>query len=170
MIYNVANWYWIVGGDETKLWSSAQVAYVAPTDAAYVSWTEAGNIPTRIASEEELGDVFAAQYPAGWPPTPQDEIGRLIAAGVEVHSTGTPAINAVYAIDQGAQSNISGVATGIASRNRLPGGGSTFNYGDIEGVNHAFTATQFLDFAAAVEDYVYALLNGGTPNTPLTIA
>lgn len=169
MAYDVTNWYWIVGGDETKLWSSAGVRYVEPADATYTAWAAARNIPTRIASEDELAEVFANQYPAGWPPTPQDQIGQLIASGVEVHSTGTPAINAVYAIDQGAQQNIGGVAAGIASRNRLPGGGSTFNYGDIEGVNHAFTATQFLDLAAAVEDYVYALLNGDHPKTPLTI-
>jgi len=169
MFYNVRDWYWIVGGDTSRVWSSASVAYVPANDAGYAAWLEEGNVATRIASEEELAEVFANQYPAGWPPTPQERIGALIGAGVEVHSTGTPAINALYAIDESAQQNISGVAAGIASRNRLPGGGATFNYGDFNGVNHAFTSAQFLNFASAIEDYVYALLNGDTPTTPLVI-
>ncbi|WP_045835657.1 hypothetical protein [Hyphomicrobium sp. 99] len=44
------NWFWIVGGDESKAWSSAACAYVAeyPSDRA-----------TRIANEIELYDVLA---------------------------------------------------------------------------------------------------------------
>lgn len=51
--YNPYDWFWIVGGDETKFWSSAAGSYVAelPTGAEV----------TRIASEEELSLVLA-QY------------------------------------------------------------------------------------------------------------
>lgn len=47
--YTPANWFWIVGGDDTRAWSSAASAYVAEwPDDAY----------SRIGTEVELGDVL----------------------------------------------------------------------------------------------------------------
>lgn len=48
--YDARDWHWIVGGDESRYWSSAAGAYVPslPDDAGV----------TRIASEEELTDVL----------------------------------------------------------------------------------------------------------------
>jgi hypothetical protein len=57
--YNPTNWYWQVGADETKLYSSASGDYVLPTNQAYVAWSSDGTRPTRIASEAELGSVLA---------------------------------------------------------------------------------------------------------------
>lgn len=54
--YNPHDWFWIVGGDEKRFWSSAAGAYVEtlPEDAGI----------TRIANEQELTDVlFAYQLP-----------------------------------------------------------------------------------------------------------
>lgn len=47
--YNPRDWFWIVGGDESRAWSSAAGVYVADYDAARV---------TRIVSEAELNDVL----------------------------------------------------------------------------------------------------------------
>lgn len=51
MDFNPHNWFWIIGGDESRFWSSAAGAYVEvlPEDAGV----------TRIASEAELNDVLA---------------------------------------------------------------------------------------------------------------
>jgi len=49
MTYNASAWYWIIGGDETRAWSSAAAAYVNQWPADRV---------TRIASEAELSDVL----------------------------------------------------------------------------------------------------------------
>ena len=58
-IYDPNDWYWIVGGDENRFWSSATKAYVdtLPNDAGV----------TRIASEAELWDVLASQAPSRLP-------------------------------------------------------------------------------------------------------
>jgi ABC-type tungstate transport system permease subunit len=58
-IYNPANWYWIVGGDESRVFSSAIGNYVPADDAAYLAWRADGALPTRIVSEAELGEVLA---------------------------------------------------------------------------------------------------------------
>jgi len=50
LVYDPLNWFWIVGGDESRAWSSKAAAYVTvfPSDTL-----------TRIASEQELDDVLA---------------------------------------------------------------------------------------------------------------
>jgi hypothetical protein len=103
------------------------------------------------------------------PPTPAAVAGAKLAAGAAVTSTATPTLDGTYALGPAAQQMISSVAAGIAARNRVPGGGATFEYKDASGAAHSFTAQQFLDFASAIEDYVYAVVNGGSPTLPLTI-
>ena len=52
--YDPQDHYWIVGGDETRAWSSASGDYVAAGDKVYAAWRDAGGATTRIASEAEL--------------------------------------------------------------------------------------------------------------------
>jgi hypothetical protein len=59
MEFDVKDWYWIVAGDDTRLFSSKTGDYVLPGNAAYVAWLAAGGAPTRIVSEAELGEVLA---------------------------------------------------------------------------------------------------------------
>jgi hypothetical protein len=57
--YNPLDWYWIVGGDLTKVYSSAAGDYV-PVDApAYVTFKDLGGVATPIASAAELGQVLS---------------------------------------------------------------------------------------------------------------
>ncbi|AWC25353.1 hypothetical protein CO731_04848 [Aminobacter sp. MSH1] len=49
--YSPENWFWIVGGDERRYWSSEAVAYVKALPK--------GAGVTRIASEDELTDVLS---------------------------------------------------------------------------------------------------------------
>lgn len=58
--YNPSQWFWVVGGDQSKVYSSAVSDYVQPTDASLVAWKADGTLPTNIASEAELGEVLAA--------------------------------------------------------------------------------------------------------------
>jgi hypothetical protein len=57
--YNPAKWYWIVAGDETKVFSSAVGNFVLANDATFLAWKGDGTLPSRIASEAELGEVLA---------------------------------------------------------------------------------------------------------------
>jgi|LakMenEpi03Aug12_release.lakeMendotaPanAssembly.Ray.scaffolds.fasta_scaffold31794_4 hypothetical protein len=57
--YNPANWYWVVGGDEAQVFSSATGNYVPATDPTYLAWRADGTMPTRILNETELGEVLA---------------------------------------------------------------------------------------------------------------
>ena len=66
-LYRADDWYWIVADSTTQVYSSARAQYVATNDATYLRWLSLvpNQSPTRIASEADLWDVLAAQFPAG---------------------------------------------------------------------------------------------------------
>lgn len=69
--FNIHDWYWIVGSDESRAWSSAAGAYVTSYPPERV---------TRIASESDLSDVlrpYGLTLPA---PTEAD-----YAAAIQAH-------------------------------------------------------------------------------------
>lgn len=167
--YDPMDWYWVVAGT-TNPWASARVQYVAPTDPTYLAW-QAGPPPraaSNIDSAASLGDVLNTQW------APQ------ALATLTIQSTGSPALNGTYAMDQGTQAQITGIAAGIAAGRGLPGGGSTFNWPDVFGQPHAFSSTNFLNFASAAESYIYNFtqqlnllvnnLPATLPTQPITIA
>lgn len=55
------DWYWYVGGDQRQAYSSKSGTYISSSDETFTAWIAAGNIPTNIASEAELGEVLS-QY------------------------------------------------------------------------------------------------------------
>jgi hypothetical protein len=57
--YDPYNWYWAVGGDTSKAFSSASGDYVQANDATFVAWQEDGTMPTNIPNEDELGEVLS---------------------------------------------------------------------------------------------------------------
>jgi hypothetical protein len=64
VIYNPFNWYWLVTGNVSQVFSSAAGNYVPVGDATYVAWLNGGSSPSRIVSEQELLEVLAAQAPS----------------------------------------------------------------------------------------------------------
>lgn len=58
--FDSANWYWIVAGSATQVYSSAVDNYVPVADATYQAWLAAGNKPTKIDTAQSLADVLAA--------------------------------------------------------------------------------------------------------------
>jgi hypothetical protein len=90
MIYEPSNWYWIVGGDTSKAWSSASAGFVDADDETYAAWLQAGTGPTPIASLQALEEVLSVQYPAGMLSTYaadvrwRKEVGGIVVGGVPV--------------------------------------------------------------------------------------
>lgn len=58
--FTPSTWYWVVAESSTQVYSSAAGNYVPSDDATYQAWLDAGNMPTKIASEVELGAVLSA--------------------------------------------------------------------------------------------------------------
>lgn len=124
--YKPAAWFWIVGGDESQVYSSAQPGFVQATDPAYLQWVEEGGMPTRIASLDDLRDVLFEQCPAGWvmslgeaKAVKNAEINAARAAA----NAGTFAHGAkVFACDALSRGDIDGVNGYVALYGALPPG------------------------------------------------
>lgn len=68
--YNPKNWYWIVGGSTSQVYSSASGDYVPVANATYQAWRADGTMPTAIDTEANLGGVLAQYYPDVTRPVP----------------------------------------------------------------------------------------------------
>jgi len=95
-------------------------------------------------------------------------------AGIVLTCTSNAALSGTYAIDPLSQQKITAIAAAINANLGLPGGGSTFNYPDISGAPHAWTAVEFPKLAKAALNFIYALdvaLAGSTslPSTAVPI-
>ena len=102
------------------------------------------------------GSTFKAPVASSAPTTAQ-QAASMLAAGLQINSTSTPAIDGTYAVDQLSQMDIIAIETSLSAGKGFPGGVTTFNYPDASGVMHAFSQANFTDFAAAVRDFVYTL-------------
>ena len=168
MPFIFSNWYWYVGDQRDQVYSSALATYVPITNADYIAWTTAGNMPTMIPSEEILFTTLARLYPAGTP------AGRALTDGLQITSTVVPELNGTYDISVGSQGTITSIAAAINAGLGLPGGGATFIYTDKNGIPHAWPAAQFTLFAKTVMNYVYAVNlassgAGSIPTQPIAI-
>lgn len=95
-----SDWYWIVGGDETRAFSSSAAAYVASTDAAYVAFNAGGAFPTRILDEVELAEVLTTYGLGLGPlPAPVPEVISRMQAQLELHATASPTNAGKTALD-----------------------------------------------------------------------
>lgn len=78
-------------------------------------------------------------------------------AGLKIASSSSPALNGTYAVDQLSQMDIIAIETSLSAGKGFPGGVATFSYLDVTGTMRPFSESNFMNFAAAVRDYVYAL-------------
>lgn len=115
------------------------------------------------------GALIAVAPPA---PSPGQVFAAKVAAGITITSTGTPALNATFALDDITLTEIGSVARDSFNMG-LPGGLATFIYPDINGTPRTFTAAQIQGCYKAMRDLMlnlntaYATLaQGGTPTWP----
>lgn len=90
--YDPRNWFWTVGGDTSRFWSSAAGAYVTElppgfypsVQAAVDADSDAGvrQVATRIASEAELNDVLRS-YGLTLPAPTQADYSQAIQAHID---------------------------------------------------------------------------------------
>jgi len=128
--------------------------------------------------------AIAAKWPeitGSWPPAPtaaevaQATYNAAIAAGVQITSTGTPALNGTYSITPSTIADIQAQQVSILTRDLFTNGSTTRVWADILGGVHVFPSTaQFTAFAEAIGAYVDALFlaqhgQGSWPSNAITI-
>jgi len=108
-----------------------------------------------IATPAELTAAFPAYASATAAVELAAQAAAALAAGLTIISTGTPALNAAYAVDRLSQMDIIAIETSINAGKGFPNGAAQMDYPDAAGMLHAFTEANFTDFASAVRDFVY---------------
>jgi len=136
--YTPSDWYWFVGQETSKVYSSAKFAYVPTSDATYAAWVD-HHPTTTIDTAENLVQVLAEQVMPGY-----------FVTGMNIVSTATPDLDGTYTLDPTSTQQITAIATSIAAGRGVPGGGTTFIY-----QGHTFTSDNFLNFADAASNFVY---------------
>jgi len=104
----------------------------------------------------------------------QAQYAGKLAAGLTIASTGTPALNATYALSAAQQQNLANVALYIAVNGHLPGGQAALALTTASGGFVLVSSTAaWQEIATAVADYVTLLdaalsiaAQGGTPTWP----
>lgn len=137
-----------------------------PGDRHVVSYLPGGDVAQPMPWDfgdgaiADIAKLLAAQTARLTPgaPTPVQQYVAAMVAGLQITSAANSALNGTYAVDSVTQGKIEGVAASIANGKGLPGGGATFNYLDSANNVHVFGSADFLNFAQAVENYVYALI------------
>jgi hypothetical protein len=183
--YTPANWYWRMDASTTQVWSSASAALVPLDDPAYLRWADR-NTHIHDMTWPSLFDIMMTHNPSAAVAVaklhpeklkPIQVASALIQAGAEIQSTATPAINGTYTIDS---AKLTSIAAGLAAGKGFPSGIPTITWFDMSGTPHSFTEADFLNFASAIEHYVYqvymteATLDAGHdatwPELPILIA
>ena len=118
-------------------------ANLANTDwQAYQAWLALGNTPNPVPV------VIPIRAQAG---------AAAFQSGVNLTSTGTPALNGNYACDLASQQAIAAIVASIGAGQGLPNALTAVQYFNSSGSSHSFTSANFLAFASAVRDYVYGV-------------
>jgi hypothetical protein len=156
--YNPSNWYWVVAGSTTQVFSSASGTYVQISDATYVAWLAAGGHPTRIDTEASLIAVLAQQAPSVVVQTPAGlatyaaaKQAAIMAGGISVNVGGTNAEMVDASTDTMSLVLLQG-AVSIAQAKP----GATFPWVQDNGVAVTLTAAQVLVIFATVSAFLQA--------------
>lgn len=103
----------------------------------------------------------------------QDELSNKINQGITITCTGTPAISAVYALDDDTLTEINSLAISANAGLGFPGGGNTFAYPDKSGQPRVFDTAHMVSLFKSMRDLVWQLKtqaaimkNGGTAAWP----
>jgi hypothetical protein len=172
-VYNPTNWYWLVNGSTTEVYSSASNTYVPTTDATFESWLQQGNRPSNIVSEAELWGVVSQAVPNAFPSwlfngttfaqpsagnyTPaqlaayaQDKQGQIMVGGISVNVGTSAAPQNVEASTSTASLVLLQGAAAMAQASSS----ATFQWVESTGVTVTLTAAQVLAILSAVTTFM----------------
>lgn len=162
--YTPHDWYWFVGADTSKVWSSAKCALVSVDDPDYAAWvTTNGTTPVQ-PTIADVEDVLRLQYPRGTLPTYTAHMRQQTASG-GITVNGLPfstdaftlgSLNSAYIYTQ--------AKTGETFSWKLPDGSFiTLNKTDVAALQNSVNA--FVQECFVCEDTTLAGIESGTITT-----
>jgi hypothetical protein len=132
-------------------------------------------VPSGVAPAQ--GWMYDGKTFAPPPPPPEPTLAQqaaaLLARGLAVTSTATPALNATYPTTPTAQQQVIAEITSILLNGAFADGASTIEWPDVTGGGHAFDVVQFKALATAIAAFVSGCvkcINGQSTTLPSATA
>ena len=110
-----------------------------------------------LGAEPSLNTLNALAPQVAIQQAAQSDYGTHIGQGIAVTSTGTPALNATYGLDDTTVTQIQALANDCAVGFGFPNGQSTFAYPDQSGTPHTFDTTTIVNLYKAMRTTIYAM-------------
>lgn len=164
-------------------------------DTGYVTYTVMPNPADLLTLTDDQWTAGPLSNPNGWavsggtvliPVAPPQAsplalaraaMAQRLTLGIAITSDSTPAVNAIYALDQTSTDQIFQIGLYAKQFGSFPGGLDTQYYPDITGLPHPFPVPVFVSFLQAVAALIAALnqqmgvmAQGGSPAWPAPVA
>jgi hypothetical protein len=161
------NWVQVSGGivTDAEAWSATDPATAVPPGEGWIETTGISPLPQAGWNATENGNVWS------YTPSIEQLAQAALAAGLQVQSTATPALDGTYGIDPATQANTTATVLSCIANTVFPDG-STAGYGwpDLSGVMHAFpSCSEFQAFATKIAAAVSAIDHGQAVTQPAEI-
>lgn len=143
--YNPNDWYWYIGTDTSKLWSSKRMTYVTPSDPDYQNWQALLGVIILISPDTV--SLCSAMQQQALP-------GFLMTMNIQIISNSNPDMNATYGLDPVTLNQIGVVARDVASGIGLPLESTTFQYPSLDGTLKTMSPTDIVNLYKAMRDLV----------------
>lgn len=128
---------------------------------------------TAVTPQPQQGWQYAAGAFAPPPPPPAPTLAQqatiMLAAGCQITSASTPALDATYPVDAPTQQHVQAEVTSILLNGAFADGGATVAWPDVADDPRTFTVAQFKTFATALAAFVAGCLkvaNGQSQTLP----
>lgn len=164
--------YFVVDGSNDIRATYDGPAANAPAGAVAVTEAILAALPFPFTGWKYASGALVA--PTTPSPTLAQQAAAMLATGIEIASTGTPALNATYPCDANTQNQDGNLLAAVNASLTFPGGVVTRL--DVTGAPHFFTTTAFKNYCQAKLTFLQTLetiigSNSGTlPSLPVTIA
>ncbi|MFZ5715746.1 MAG: hypothetical protein ACOY3N_23210 [Bradyrhizobium sp.] len=153
VIYNPRDWFWIVAGDASRVFSSAAGNFVALDDPAFVAFS-AKYQPTNIASEDELLGVLAEQAPGLVVQTQKGLIAYANRRQWALAVGGYRATIGGVQVDFATDPTSLGLISGKVSRLQQPNAPESLNWQTGPASFVTIAAADFIAVASNIADFV----------------
>ena len=152
---------------------------LTPDPAIVIRESDGAHVPVGQPTADSV--AYAVWLAAGYPPdvvpapTPAQQYGAAVAAGCEIVSTGTPALDGTYALDAGSISDIQAEQAFIAAYTEFSTATPTMAWPVVGGAVTFPTTTAALAVFKALAQYVTgwkqfaASISTAAPSQPVTI-
>lgn len=158
-VFQAEDWYWLIGDDESRVYSSKKDKYVSTADLDYAMWLSLGNAPSTAASEAEFVAYMGESFPYVAISLPVALIAYANAKQWELASGGYVATIDGKPIGFSTSSDAMGLMNGKVARLSQPNPPKIINWQTGPTTLTPISAEEFAKAATEIADWVQSMFD-----------